>query len=417
MGKLNTRSVENTQEGSTSQLIGVASLFSAVAYSLFGLLYYFYLDFTALSVVNVAATTLCLLLFFFFRKSSGHLCCAHALLFINFCALFLINFFLGAHLSPTIHWILAIIVGAGVLLNNRYILYWSSASLATPFALYLLAESPLKNYIFPLSAQQHFLLLSFSFVGLSLFLGHFIYIYARENKRIVDSLNSKNLEIATMVRILEHDISTPLTIAQNSIKKLDLSDYPDALKKACHRLKTSLISINSILTTVRFLDRINSGKIAPKASLIPLHAALTESVSQLEDRYQNKNISIHINIPLDAQVFADHDIFVNQISTNLLTNAIKFTPINGSIDLSCQQIGESMAITFRDSGVGISADDIHDIFSSSINTNKVGTEGEKGNGLGLPIVKSCVEKLGGTISVESSEVGTSFRVELRAPRM
>jgi signal transduction histidine kinase len=94
---------------------------------------------------------------------------------------------------------------------------------------------------------------------------------------------------------------------------------------------------------------------------------------------------------------------------NLLGNAVKFTPVGGTIRVSAEKQDTMLVITVTDSGLGIPAEIIPDLFHLGKNKTTFGTSGEKGTGLGLPLCAEMVEKNGGKIWVESTPgVGSSF---------
>jgi two-component system sensor histidine kinase VicK len=101
-----------------------------------------------------------------------------------------------------------------------------------------------------------------------------------------------------------------------------------------------------------------------------------------------------------------------QVLTNLVSNAIKFTPEGGSINVSARRQGESLAFCVRDTGLGIPKDDLPKIFNRFYRVHRPGQE-IKGTGLGLAIVHKIVAAHGGRIDVQSEvDHGTTFTVQL-----
>ena len=102
------------------------------------------------------------------------------------------------------------------------------------------------------------------------------------------------------------------------------------------------------------------------------------------------------------------------IIRNLVTNAIKFTPMGGKIEISAQaKPDKSVEFSVQDSGIGMSKTMIDDLFHLDINTSRKGTEGESSTGLGLLICKDLIEKHGGNLSIESEEgKGSNFRFSI-----
>ena len=126
-----------------------------------------------------------------------------------------------------------------------------------------------------------------------------------------------------------------------------------------------------------------------------------------------KNITIYNKIPTNLEAFADPNHF-KFIIRNLVSNAIKYTHRNGSIEINAWQDNYEIIISIKDTGIGISNDQIPDIFNypeASVN----GTEDEKGNGIGLKLCKDFVIENGGKIWVESEpNLGSTFYFSLKA---
>ena len=113
--------------------------------------------------------------------------------------------------------------------------------------------------------------------------------------------------------------------------------------------------------------------------------------------------------------YADPSKF-EQILYNLLSNATKFTPEGGSIDVFSEKEGEMVRVTVRDTGIGISEGNLNKIFNPFVQIDSSMKRSFEGTGLGLALVKKFVEMHGGNIRVESKlGEGTAFTFELPAP--
>jgi len=131
----------------------------------------------------------------------------------------------------------------------------------------------------------------------------------------------------------------------------------------------------------------------------------------------NKQQTLHLSTPTQLVVRADYDRLWEAID-NLVTNAIKYTPAGGRIDVSVQPEGSEAAIVVRDTGLGLSPEDIARLFGRFQRLSAKPTAGESSTGLGLSIVKKIVDLHGGRISAESDgpQKGTMFRVVLPLER-
>lgn len=94
---------------------------------------------------------------------------------------------------------------------------------------------------------------------------------------------------------------------------------------------------------------------------------------------------------------------------NLLQNAVKFTPRSGSVKIGCRLVDDVVEISVTDTGIGMPAEKLNDLFSPGTKVSTRGTEGESGTGLGLILCKEFIKKHGGRIWVESRiGAGTTF---------
>jgi len=121
-------------------------------------------------------------------------------------------------------------------------------------------------------------------------------------------------------------------------------------------------------------------------------------------------------VPSEIVIYADEEM-ITTVVRNLVSNAIKFTKNGGSISVSAKQTDGSVVTEISDTGIGIQKEKIKNLFKPDVNHSSIGTDGEKGTGLGLIICKDFVEKNEGEIWVDSSaEGGTSFYIALPAEK-
>ena len=151
-----------------------------------------------------------------------------------------------------------------------------------------------------------------------------------------------------------------------------------------------------------------------KPILLEIQGVVSETVQLLSSMASAKDINIGTNISNECKAFVDPMMF-KTIIRNLISNAIKFTPNGGKIDLNCSCDPQLCTIQVSDTGVGIPVDRIELIFDDSKVFSTSGTNSEKGTGLGLKLVKRFVDKNGGTITVSNKQnQGTTFTISLPA---
>lgn len=127
-----------------------------------------------------------------------------------------------------------------------------------------------------------------------------------------------------------------------------------------------------------------------------------------DDIASQKSIVIHRNLPSSATVFADKAM-ISTVLRNLISNAIKFTNVQGEIQICLEQNSNETLISVKDNGVGIGEETINKLFRIEESFTSRGTNNEVGTGLGLMLCREFVEKHEGNIWVESKiGVGSTF---------
>jgi two-component system sensor histidine kinase/response regulator len=145
---------------------------------------------------------------------------------------------------------------------------------------------------------------------------------------------------------------------------------------------------------------------------IVLKDAVEDVIHLLNVPAEEKQIELKAEIPENLTVFADADM-LSFVLRNLLVNALKFTDDFGRIEMKAYQEGESVVFEIKDTGIGISEEDLPKLFTYQHHFSTQGTRKEKGTGLGLLLCKEFVEKNKGKISVSSRKgEGSVFKIIL-----
>jgi signal transduction histidine kinase len=161
-----------------------------------------------------------------------------------------------------------------------------------------------------------------------------------------------------------------------------------------------------------FVSQVEAGAIALEKSRFEVVGLLTEAVDAALPAAEAKDLALRLSAADVAEVDADRARLA-QVFDNLISNAIKFTPPGGHIDVRAVARGDHVQIEFSDSGMGISPEDQQRLFGRFFRTSAASAQAIQGTGLGLAIVKAIVDEHGGRVTVKS-EVGsgTTFCVEL-----
>jgi len=146
-----------------------------------------------------------------------------------------------------------------------------------------------------------------------------------------------------------------------------------------------------------------------------LGALIDMVIELLNESAHQKSITIIKELPRNLLVFADKAM-LSTILRNLITNAIKFTRPGGQINILADKKPDDIMISIADNGIGIKKETLGRLFRIDENTTTLGTQNEKGTGLGLILCKEFIEKHGGKIWVES-EVGKGSTFSFNIPKL
>jgi two-component system phosphate regulon sensor histidine kinase PhoR len=163
------------------------------------------------------------------------------------------------------------------------------------------------------------------------------------------------------------------------------------------------------------LARIEVGRFQIRREIFDLAAGLRATMERLRQMAHDRGISLSLQVPDDLpQVLAD-GLRMDQVFTNILVNALKFTGRGGQITVSTRELPTDLLVEIQDSGVGIAAEHLGRIFDRFYRVPLPAGERVEGSGLGLSICKAIVEEHGGQISVRS-EVGKGSIFSLTLPK-
>ncbi len=249
-----------------------------------------------------------------------------------------------------------------------------------------------------------------------------------ERKKMEEALSRSEAELresnATKDKffsILAHDLRSPLATAIGFsdllLKQYDVFDAKKN-KKYIGIINQCTNSISALLDNLLTWSRSQRGLIGYSPEKLNLLSFVEDSIELLKESANNKDISLQLNIQDNLLVKADKNM-LSAILRNLISNAIKFTGNGGNVEIAAhiQQLksGNQVLVSIKDDGIGISTEDLANLFQIDKNFSLVGTQNEKGTGLGLVLCKEFVEKNGGKIFVESVEGdGSEFKFTLNA---
>ena len=236
--------------------------------------------------------------------------------------------------------------------------------------------------------------------------------YQKNAEKELESKNTQLLRLNEnkdlMLSIIAHDLRGPLGALDSLFN--EISDVPSIAGKTALLTEIAASTHNLYALVINLLEwaAFQKGEFKLQPNELSVFDVAQLAVKHLELIADKKNIQIVNNISRQAKAIFDEKM-ISTVFRNLISNAIKYTPKNGRIDLLDAAFDEKIEITVRDNGIGINPEEIEGLFSISYTKSTTGTEGEKGTGLGLVLCKDFVEKNGGSLSVKSKQgKGSSF---------
>ncbi|MEO6055114.1 MAG: PAS domain S-box protein [Chthoniobacterales bacterium] len=249
-----------------------------------------------------------------------------------------------------------------------------------------------------------------------------IEVVNRERQELLDSEREARSQAERAGRIkdeflatLSHELRTPLNAVLGWASIMRIGKLQgEELQKGLETIERNARAQAQIIEDLLDMSRIISGKVRLDVQRIDLSAVLTESIDTVRATAEAKGIRLQAIVdPFVSPMFGDPNR-LQQVFWNLLNNAIKFTPKEGSIQIVLQRINSQVEIHIIDSGQGISTEFLPYVFDRFQQADASTTRQYGGLGLGLAIVKQLVELHGGVVRVKSggSGQGATFTVQL-----
>ena len=237
-----------------------------------------------------------------------------------------------------------------------------------------------------------------------------------ELSELTDSFNKMTTELKTnaflskdFTRYVSHEFKTPLAVIRSHAEAAEYSETKEEMQEYLSVIISETDRLAEISKNILELCRLDSTTIISKNDTFSPATQIRNILLSTQFGWIAKNISIEPE--LEEFEIKNNETLVFRIWQNLIGNAIKFTEENGAIHISLQREENSFIFSISDNGIGISDEDKEKIFNPFFTGDK--SHNKDGSGLGLPLVKSIVDKLNGEISCTSKlNKGTKFIVRL-----
>jgi two-component system sensor histidine kinase BaeS len=235
--------------------------------------------------------------------------------------------------------------------------------------------------------------------------------------RLAESFNAMAGRIETTVVALRrfvadaaHEIGTPLTALQADLELAEQEARSDDERRLVQRALGQAHRLEALSTDLLRLSRIEAGESPGEITLVDVATLVREEADAAASRAEQAGLVLDLDVADEVLVVAADRSQLQVVVDNLLDNAVKFTPEGGRVSLTARGAGNFAFITVADTGVGIPAEEHGQVFGRFHRARNVAAY--PGSGLGLAIVRATVERFGGSVDFDSSEIGTRFTVRL-----
>ncbi|MGN0447820.1 MAG: sensor histidine kinase [Acutalibacteraceae bacterium] len=226
--------------------------------------------------------------------------------------------------------------------------------------------------------------------------------FAKSLNKMADELAVEEESQRSFIANVSHELKTPMTSIGGFIDGiLDGTIPPEEEKRYLRIVSSEVKRLSRMVVSMLNLSKIEAGEISLNATTYDISKQIFETLLSFERRINENKINIEGFEEMgNVLVKADRDL-LQQVIYNLFDNAVKFTPENGTITVFAENNGENTTVTIRNSGQGISKEEISRIFERFYKVDKSRSYDVKGVGLGLYIVKTIINMHDGDIIADS----------------
>jgi signal transduction histidine kinase/DNA-binding response OmpR family regulator len=240
---------------------------------------------------------------------------------------------------------------------------------------------------------------------------------ALENARLYQTIRDGERRKDEFLAMLGHELRNPLAAITNAGELTKLLDRADpGFDESLEIIRQQASLMKRLVDDLLDVSRITSGRIELKKSAVRAREILARASESSAALFKSRGHTLHVSVPDKDVVFDADPCRLEQILSNLLVNAGKYTDPGGSIWLSAEKVGNEVVFRVRDTGIGIGSDLLPNVFDLFAQANRSLHRAEGGLGIGLTIVRGLTELHGGRVWVTSDGFGrgAEFLVALPA---
>ena len=234
---------------------------------------------------------------------------------------------------------------------------------------------------------------------------------------IYDSFNSMVRELSTtetlqtdFISDVSHEFKTPINAIEGYASLLEGEPSPEEQRAYVEKILFNTRRLSALTGNILLLSKLSNQSILPQKTQFRLDEQIRQAIVALEQMWSEKELGFEVE--LAETPFFGYESLLPHVWTNLIGNAVKFSPKGGEIRIKMMRTEGAAVFTIEDDGPGIVPGDEEHIFTKFYQSES--SHGMEGNGLGLALVRQIVEMSGGSVDVQNLEVG-GCRFTVRLP--
>jgi len=234
-------------------------------------------------------------------------------------------------------------------------------------------------------------------------------------KKMEEALLEADRRKDEFLAMLSHELRNPLATIRNSVQLLRMDPGHAMQRKVLAPLERQVSTLTRLVDDLMDVSRVTMGRVELQRSDVHINRILRDAAESVRRDMRDRGHSFKCSIPaVDIVVHADA-VRLEQVVVNLLTNAAKYTPDGGLIELTAEYDGEDAVVRVRDSGMGIRPEHLEQVFALFSQGATTLDRSKGGLGIGLALVKHVVEMHGGSVRAMSDGPGTGSEFIVRLP--
>ncbi len=220
------------------------------------------------------------------------------------------------------------------------------------------------------------------------------------------------------ISLVSHELRTPLTSIIGFVSFIldgKAGAINDRQRNSLARVQRQSKRLAALINDLLDISRIESGRIQMDQAPISLLETVTQRIEEIRPQADEKSIQLDLTTPESVPQILGDEARIGQVFTNLIGNAIKFTPNNGEVNIKVEADGNLLHVEVIDTGPGIPPEERQKIFDKFYQLSDISTRQQGGSGLGLSITKSIVEAHGGKLWIDDGNQGKGSNFQFVLP--